>query len=293
MGINNSIKNYYDLSKPQIMYLLVFTAIATMIVNKGFNNSIIDLVIIAIAVGFGSAGSSALTGYIDRDIDKIMDRTKNRVIPTGKIKPVNSVIYGLIISSLSLIIAYIINPLCAIFMFIGIFDNVVIYSLLLKRRHSSNIILGGISGGMPVLIGYSAITTPETSWLTAVLMSALVIIWIPAHIWSLALYFKEQYKKVNVPMLTVVTDEKLSIRYIAIASIITIIFTLALYFIGVFGIIYLIFAGITGGIMLILNIQLLVAPTRKRAWTIFKYSSPYLYIIFMVMIIDSLIRITL
>ena len=293
MGINNSIKNYYDLSKPQIMYLLVFTAIATMIVNKGFNNSIIDLVIIAIAVGFGAAGSSALTGYIDRDIDKIMDRTKNRVIPTGKIKPVNSVIYGLIISSLSLILAYIINPLCAIFMFIGIFDNVVIYSLLLKRRHSSNIILGGISGGMPVLIGYSAITTPETSWLTAVLMSALVIIWIPAHIWSLALYFKEQYKKVNVPMLTVVTDEKLSIRYIAIASIITIIFTLALYFIGVFGIIYLIFAGITGGIMLILNIWLLVSPTRKRAWTIFKYSSPYLYIIFMSMIIDSLIRITL
>ena len=293
MGINNSIKNYYDLSKPQIMYLLVFTAIATMIVNKGFSNSIIDLVIIAIAVGFGAAGSSALTGYIDRDIDKIMDRTKNRVIPTGKIKPVNSVIYGLIISSLSLILAYIINPLCAIFMFIGIFDNVVIYSLLLKRRHSSNIILGGISGGMPVLIGYSAITTPETSWLTAVLMSALVIIWIPAHIWSLALYFKEQYKKVNVPMLTVVTNEKLSIRYIAIASIITIIFTLALYFIGVFGIIYLIFAGITGGIMLILNIWLLVSPTRKRAWTIFKYSSPYLYIIFMSMIIDSLIRITL
>lgn len=293
MGINNSIKNYYDLSKPQIMYLLVFTAIATMIVNKGFSNSIIDLVIIAIAVGFGSAGSSALTGYIDRDMDKIMDRTKNRVIPTGKIKPVNSVIYGLIISSLSLIIAYIINPLCAIFMFIGIFDNVVIYSLLLKRRHSSNIILGGISGGMPVLIGYSAITTPETSWLTAVLMSALVIIWIPAHIWSLALYFKEEYQKVNVPMLTVVTDEKLSIRYIAIASIITVIFTLALYFIGVFGIIYLILAGIIGGIMLILNIQLLVAPTRKRAWTIFKYSSPYLYIIFMVMIIDSLIRITI
>ena len=292
MGINNSIKNYYDLSKPQIMYLLVFTAIATMIVNKGFSNSI-DLVIIAIAVGFGSAGSSALTGYIDRDMDKIMDRTKNRVIPTGKIKPVNSVIYGLIISSLSLIIAYIINPLCAIFMFIGIFDNVVIYSLLLKRRHSSNIILGGISGGMPVLIGYSAITTPETSWLTAVLMSALVIIWIPAHIWSLALYFKEEYQKVNVPMLTVVTDEKLSIRYIAIASIITVIFTLALYFIGVFGIIYLILAGIIGGIILILNIQLLVAPTRKRAWTIFKYSSPYLYIIFMVMIIDSLIRITI
>ena len=292
MGINNSIKNYYDLSKPQIMYLLVFTAIATMIVNKGFSNSI-DLVIIAIAVGFGSAGSSALTGYIDRDMDKIMDRTKNRVIPTGKIKPVNSVIYGLIISSLSLIIAYIINPLCAIFMFIGIFDNVVIYSLLLKRRHSSNIILGGISGGMPVLIGYSAITTPETSWLTAVLMSALVIIWIPAHIWSLALYFKEEYQKVNVPMLTVVTDEKLSIRYIAIASIITVIFTLALYFIGVFGIIYLILAGIIGGIMLILNIQLLVAPTRKRAWTIFKYSSPYLYIIFMVMIIDTLIRITI
>ena len=72
MGINNSIKNYYDLSKPQIMYLLVFTAIATMIVNKGFSNSIIDLVIIAIAVGFGSAGSSALTGYIDRDIDQII-----------------------------------------------------------------------------------------------------------------------------------------------------------------------------------------------------------------------------
>ena len=142
---------------------------------------------------------------------------------------------------------------------------------------------------MPVLVGYAALQDPSKPWFTAVLMSALVIIWIPEHIWSLALYFKEDYSRVNVPMLPVVVSEKTAVRTIGLTSILTVAFSILLYFVGIFGIIYLATAIVLGGFMLAFSIWLLFDPTKDRSWQLFKYSSPYLMLIFIGMMIDSVL----
>ena len=289
MGFSSTVGLYYEVIKPRIVYLLVFTAFGSMVVGSGVNVPPIALGAIIVAVTLGSAGANVLTGYLDRDIDAVMQRTKHRPIPSGRLSAENALIYGLMLAVLSLTLSYLVSPLSALFMFLGIFVNVIIYSKILKRRNASNIIIGGISGGMPVLVGFAALPSPEKSWLTAGLMSVLVILWIPPHIWSLAIYFKDDYARVNVPMLPVVVGEKTAVRIIGLTSILTVAFSVALHFVGLFGVIYLITALVLGAIMLALSVWLLTNPSRKRAWTVFKYSSPYLTVIFIGMLIDSLI----
>ena len=167
------------------------------------------------------------------------------------------------------------------------FDNVIVYSKILKRRHPISIILGGFSGGTPVLIGYASIT--NTIDFTSIILASLVVIWIPSHIWSLALHSKEDYKKANVPMLPVIISEKASVQYIALTSFLLVIFSLLLILFYPMGIIYQITVILTGIIMVILNIWLLQKPNEDRAWIVFKYSSPYLALIFLSLIIDSLL----
>ena len=283
------IRLYFEVTKPKIWYLLVFTALGGVIFASGRPIPWMTLLIVGISVTLGSAGANTLTSYFDRDIDLIMNRTKARPIPSKRIYPSSKALYfGLILSFLSIIISYyFINLLAAALMIFGLFDNVIVYSKILKRRHPISIILGGFSGGTPVLIGYASIT--NTIEFTSIILASLVVIWIPSHIWSLALNSKEDYKKANVPMLPVIISEKASVQYIALTSFLLVIFSLLLILFYPIGIIYQITVILTGIIMVILNIWLLQKPNEDRAWIVFKYSSPYLALIFLSLIIDSLL----
>ena len=283
------IRLYFEVTKPKIWYLLVFTALGGVIFASGRPIPWMTLLIVGISVTLGSAGANTLTSYFDRDIDLIMNRTKARPIPSKRIYPSSKALYfGLILSFLSIIISYyFINLLAAALMIFGLFDNVIVYSKILKRRHPISIILGGFSGGTPVLIGYASIT--NTIDFTSIILASLVVIWIPYHIWSLALHSKEDYKKANVPMLPVIISEKASVQYIALTSFLLVIFSLLLILFYPIGIIYQITVILTGIIMVILNIWLLQKPNEDRAWIVFKYSSPYLALIFLSLIIDSLL----
>jgi protoheme IX farnesyltransferase len=190
-------------------------------------------------------------------------------------------------SVFSLLLAASLNPLSFIFMFLGIFDNVIIYSRIMKRRSPLNIIMGGFSGGMPVLIGYVAVTNEVTIF--SLLLAAIVVIWTPTHIWSLALHSKEDYAKVNVPMLPVVVKEKTAVRIIAIASILMVVFSLVIPLYYSLGSTYFISAAILGVAMLVLNLWLFLKPTKEVSWIVFKASSPYLGLIFTALILDALI----
>jgi protoheme IX farnesyltransferase len=259
-----------------------------MVVAKG-RDAPIDIMLLAIiAVTLGSSGANVLTCYIDRDIDAIMTRTKLRPLPSGRISANRALYYGLILVALSLILALIINPLSSLLMLIGIMINVIIYSKILKRRNPVNIIIGGFSGGLPALIGYAAVKGTILEALPF-LIAGLVVLWIPTHIWSLALKYREDYAKAKVPMLPVVVEENVAIRCIASTTIILIIFTLAIYFIGFFGLIYLTVAGALSVAMLFLNIKLFLKPSERNAWIVFKFSSPYLALIFIAMMLDKLI----
>jgi protoheme IX farnesyltransferase len=282
-----SFTNYYELTKPNIWYLLVFTALGAAVAAGGLKNPI-GVILVIVSTALGSAGANTLTCYIDRDIDAIMQRTKHRPIPSGRITPARALYFGLAISVLSIVFALLLNPLSALLMFLGIADNVVVYSMLLKRRNPLNIILGGFSGGAPALIGYTGIAGGIS--LEAILVASLVMIWIPAHIWSLSLRFKDDYSKVKVPMMPVITSNSTAIRIISLSSILLVAFSLVPYMFRIFGPIYLASAIVLGAGIIYLSIKLLFVPTEERAWTLFKFTSPYLAIIFVAMMVDTVLR---
>lgn len=234
------------------------------------------------------SASNTLTCYLDRDIDGVMERTKDRPLPTHRIYPATkALIFGLVLLALSLAGALVINPLSFLMIAIGVFDNVIIYSLFLKRRNPLNIILGGISGGMPVLFGWTAVTMGIT--LLPVILAVLIMLWIPNHIWNLAIYYKDDYRKAGVPMLPVVVDMKSAVRLIVLSVILMFPLSLIPAFLGL-GVLYLAVAVGFGLIILAGNIYTFYKPSMDHAWTMFKLSSPYLFLLFTAMVIDAIMK---
>jgi heme o synthase len=291
LTVGNTVRNYYELTKPKIWYLLVFTAFgAALTASLLFNISIQPLTWLLLigGVAAGSAAADTLTGYNDRDIDAIMDRTRGRPIPSGRISPQKALIFGLILAAISLIFSWFINIWAFALMAFGLFDNIIVYSKWLKRRSQLNIILGGFSGAAPAMIGYVAVTTQNIE--IGLVMAGLVFLWIPTHIWSLALHFKRDYTKAGIPMLPVVSSEKKSVRIIACTTLMMVAFSILPFFFNQFGLIYLITAGIFGVAMIGVSIWLLTKPSEKVSWIVFKFSSPYLTALFIAFMIDAFFR---
>jgi protoheme IX farnesyltransferase len=249
----------------------------------------LDVVVAAlVAITAASAGCDTLTSYIDRDIDAVMQRTKNRPIPSGRIRADRALLWGLLLAGVGLVLAYWVNVLSFIWIALGVFDNVVVYSLLLKRRSSLNIILGGISGGMPVMFGWSAVTGGYS--VLSILLAALVVLWIPGHIWSLAIFTRNDYKRAHVPMLPVVTNLTTALRCIVSTVVLMIPFSIWVFFEGGFGLVYLAAAVLFGVWVLWINLKLFLHPNDDLAYRAFKVSSPYLFALFVAMILDSFIH---
>ncbi|WOV93812.1 MAG: heme o synthase [Candidatus Nitrosoabyssus spongiisocia] len=304
--VQSQIAVYYELTKPKIWYLLLFTAISAIVIASniyGIQVSPITWILVIVSVGTGSAAANTLTNYHDRDIDAIMERTKDRPIPSKRIYPAeNARDFGLVLAGISLVTAGMISftttieqgLLAAGFIAFGLFNNVLIYSHMLKRNYRSNIILGGLCGGSPPLIGWVAVTTSDL-WTVGLIMAGLVFIWIPMHIWALTLHFKEDYIKVNVPMLTAVQSESSASRTIAISTIVMTAFSIIPFFLTlqngepVTGQIYLWTAIASGILMLVLSGWVLRNATEKTAWVLFKFSSPYLAVLFIGLMVDSVL----
>lgn len=281
---------YSQLLKPRMVALLVFTAAVGMAVaasSYGLTLSLGTWVTGLVAITAGTAGCNALTGYIDRDIDKVMERTHDRPLCTGRIHPASrAVAVGAGLLGVSLLLSGLRNPLALGFMSIGIVDNVVIYSLWLKRTTRWNIVLGGISGGMPVAFGWAYAS--GTLGLAAILLAVLVILWTPTHIWSLALRYREDYARAGVPMLPVVTAEKAALRCMVATAALLVPFSLILPLATrVAGLGYVLVAGAFGIPLLALSAWLWLRPTRAGAWTLFKFSSPYLAVVFLALLVSA------
>ena len=287
--VGNRFKNYFELTKPKIWYLLVFTSFGSAVTaSLLFHIPIqpITWVFLLGGVAAGSAAADTLTGYNDRDIDAIMDRTKGRPLPSGRIAPKDALIFGLTLAGISLVLAWFVNIWAFILMALGLFDNIIIYSKWLKRKSQWNIILGGFSGGAPALIGYVAVTTQHIE--LGLVMAGLVFLWIPTHIWSLSLHVKKDYKKAGVPMLPVVSSEEKSVRVIAGTTLMMVLFSVLPFFLKQFGLIYVSTAAVFGVAMVCLSVWLLLRPSERAAWTVFKFSSPYLTALFVAFMVDAL-----
>jgi protoheme IX farnesyltransferase len=280
---------YVEVTKPSTVALLVFTCVGSMVAAGGVGElSLGGWALALIAITAGCAAADTLTCYIDRDIDALMDRTKGRPLPGKRIDPPQkALVWGLFLAALSMGLSFLFNPLAALWMFLGLFDNVVIYSLLVKRRSCTNILLGSLSGGMPALFGW-AVVQGTISW-TPLLISLLVITWTPNHIWNLAIRYREDYARANVPMLPVVTNLKRAVNLIAMSVVFMVVESVLLGVVGEFGPAYFTVAILGGIVSLIGHAYLYLRPTERNAWLMFKLSSLYLALIFTGMIVDRLL----
>ncbi|CAC11577.1 heme A: farnesyltransferase related protein [Thermoplasma acidophilum] len=277
---------YFSYTKPKVWSLLVFVgAIGAVIAIPYFNLHYISLIVLAtIAVMLGSMGAEATTNYIDKDIDAVMSRTMKRPLVTGQIKPINGLLFGLVLMFLSIAILAAFGKLyAALFMGIGLFDNVFIYSYLTKRRTPWNIILGGFSGGFPVVIGWYTVTSKFSilPWF----LFLLVVVWIPIHVWSLAYRYRDDYNRAHVPMMTSIHNDRISAICISSAAIILFAFSIIPAFFRVMPMVYMILASAIAVPMIFYSIVFVRHPDRKNSLKLFIYSSPYLAIIFVLVLI--------
>ena len=295
---------YYELTKPKIWYLLVFTAFGAALTASNIYDIEISpatWMLMLFSVAAGSAAANTLTNYHDRDIDAIMERTKDRPLPSKRIYPAEKARnFGLVLAGISLVLAFGISFTTTLeqgawattFIAFALINNILVYSYMLKRRSRTNIILGGLCGGAPPLIGWVAVSMTDL-WTMGLAMAGLVFIWIPMHIWALTLHFKDDYIKVNVPMLTAVQSEKTSARIIAGSTVVMVLFSIAPFFIttesgeNMVGGVYLWTAIASGALMLALSIWVIVKPIENASWTLFKFSSPYLAVLFIALMVDS------
>ena len=240
---------------------------------------------LVIAGGLASAGSSALNHYYDRDIDPKMTRTSKRPIPSGRMAASHVLIYGLGVSCISVVYGlFLINPISAFFIAVGIFSYVIIYTVWLKRLNTSNIVIGGIAGSAASWAGWSAATGSLD--ILGFLVGFLVFVWTPSHFWCLAMKIKEEYAQANVPMLPVVIGMEKTSKYILVNTMILLPYSLILYAFGM-GVVYTIIAAVSGGLMLAYHYKLTKTPTSEFAWKAYKVTAPYLTIIFVAVALDA------
>jgi heme o synthase len=279
-----TVSAYWELMKPKIVLLLDFTAIAAFLVATSSVN-VVRLAAVIMAGTLASGGAGALNSYLDEDIDRRMGRTSRRPIPLGEISPVNALIFGIGLIATGLTVsAVFLPPLAGLFIFLGAAIYVLFYTKYLKRRTSLNIVLGGSAGSCAPLAGWAA-ATGNLSAIAPWLMAALVFVWTPSHFWALALRAVGDYTRAGIPMLPVVLGERKTAQYIALNTFLLVPVSLTLWPFG-FSLIYLVTAIILGIGMIFVDLRLVFNPTKTQAWTAFKFSSPYLAIVFLAMVVD-------
>ena len=288
MGINEII----EISKPRIVVLLVITAVTSMyaaskLVTGASQLDYLDYLHIIVAGALASAGSSALNHYYDKDIDPKMSRTSSRPIPSGRMAASHVLLYGLAVSCISVIYGFFaLNAISAFFIALGIFSYVIIYTVWLKRRNTSNIVIGGIAGSAAAWAGWAAATGSMD--LLGFLVGSLVFVWTPSHFWCLAMKIKDEYAQAEVPMLPVVIGMQKTSKFILGNTLILIPYSLLLVLIpDGLGIVYTVIASVSGGLMLVYHYKLTKTPTSEFAWKAYKVTAPYLTIIFVAVALDA------
>lgn len=288
------LSDYIEVTKPRIVVVLVITAITTALAATRFDStpltpwdiSLYHLLFLGIAGCLASMGSSALNHYFDRDIDKIMSRTVNRPIPSGRLNPKHVLIYGNILCASSVIISFLtLNLMATAMIALGIFFYVFVYTLWLKRSNVSNIVVGGFAGSAASMAGWA--TTTGSMDVLGFLIGCLVFLWTPPHFWSFAIKSKEEYESVKVPMLPVLIGNEKTAGYIFANTAILLPYSLSLYLFGL-GVLYFITAAISGSLMLVYHYKLTKYPNPDFAWKAYKITAPYLVVIFISLAFDSL-----
>ncbi len=284
-GWRGSLADYFVLTKPWIVGLLIATTMAAMFVAQ---RGVPPLSLIAFTFFGGSmtaAGASALNSYFDRDIDPLMSRTSRRPIPAGKIAPRDALVFALSLSAGGLfVLGAFVNILSALLALVGLLYYSVIYTLILKRSTPQNIIIGGAAGAIPPMVGWAAVTG-ELS-LFAVYLFLVIFCWTPPHTWALMLMVTKDYERVRVPMMPVARGEPETRWQIVLYSLLLVAITLLPFSSRDLGWLYLGSALALGAWFLYLAVRLWRDQSKRTARRLYYYSNAYLALLFLFMVLD-------
>jgi len=284
-AVRKVIVDYYGLTKPGVMSLLLFTTFTAMLMAAGGLPSVTLVVWTLLGGALASASSAAINMYFDRDIDALMKRTKTRPIPSGRVAPTNALVFGIALGVIAFAqLALTVNLLAAALSVAGILYYVFIYTLWLKRTTPQNIVIGGAAGSVPPLVGWAAVT--DHIGLTAALLFLIVFVWTPPHFWALALLKKDEYRKVGIPMMPAVYGDDATKRQILVYTIALAAVTLVLVPLHLMGVIYLACAIALDAAFFAFAIWVARSGSKQSEGLMYRFSMLYLALLFVAMAID-------
>ncbi len=280
---------FVALTKPRIIELLLVTTVPTMVVAEGGIPSLWLMAATVIGGTLAAGGANTFNMYIDRDIDRLMERTKTRPIVTGEVSPKEALVFAWAIEVAAFAWLWgFVNLLSAVLAVSATLFYVFIYTLWLKRTSKSNIVIGGAAGAAPVLVGWSAVTN-QLDWAPVVLF-AIIFYWTPPHFWALAIRYREDYEAAEVPMLPVVETMRTVALRIVMYSLMLWALTLIFTPVAGMGWLYTVSAIVLGAIFLGLALQVLRRPEPALAMRLFGWSITYVTLLFAAMAADEIVR---
>lgn len=281
----NLLKEFIILTKPRVNLLIIFTAIVGMLLAHKHHLDYELIFFASIGIGLAASSAAIINHVIDQDIDSIMDRTKSRPLVKGFIKPLHAIYFAIFLSVTSIVLLYtLVNTLTAVLTFLTIIIYSLIYSVYLKNLTPQNIVIGGIAGAMPPLLGWTSITNQIEPF--PLILFLIIFLWTPPHFWALAVYKYNDYKKADIPMLPVTHGKDFARLHIFLYSILLFCITLFPYILNLSGNIYLIGTIIIGLKLMIDSYMLMRSKSDTRAIQLFRYSITYLAILFALLLVD-------
>ena len=278
------VSDYFEMTKPKVQSLLLFTTITTMYVAGDPSLGLVALTCLGGALSAGGAG--AINHALDRDLDRMMKRTADRPVASGRVSPRAALVFGVLLGCASFaLLALTVNPLAAVLAMSGLLGYVLVYTIWLKRSTPQNIVIGGAAGAVPPLVAWAAVTGGLDG--TPLYLFAIVFFWTPPHFWSLSLLMKDEYARAGVPMMPVVRGEAETRRQILLYTVLLYAVSQLPFCAGAFGAVYLAGSVTLGAVFIAGAVRLLRRPERRTALRLYLYSLAYLALLFGLMVADA------
>jgi heme o synthase len=278
-------RDYYELTKPRVVLLIVFTAIVGMFLAVPGWPGTAAIVFGTLGIGFAASSAAVVNHVLDARIDRQMIRTRGRPLPQGKLSEGRALAFALLLCVVSMLVLwFLVNPLTAALTFLSLIGYAVVYTVYLKRATPQNIVIGGAAGAAPPVLGWVAVTGDVHAH--ALLLFLIIFVWTPPHFWALAIARRADYEKVGIPMLPVTHGDEFTRQFILLYTVLLLLVTVLPYLSGLSGLIYLVTALALGVRFLYLVVRMKLDDRSDLPMRVFRYSINYLMILFAALLID-------
>jgi len=287
-SVSSTFSDYLELTKPRVVALMILTSVIGMMLAVPGMVPLDALILGNLGIALCAGSAAAINHLVDRQVDQMMARTRNRPVATGRVDPVPASLFAFVIGALGtyILVAYV-NMLTAVLTILSLVGYAVVYTLWLKRATPQNIVIGGLAGAAPPLLGWTAVTGEIHPH--ALLLVLIIFAWTPPHFWALAVHRLDDYREAKIPMLPVTHGEKYTKLNILLYTLIMFAVTLLPFVFGMFSWIYLAGAVVLGGIFLYWSVIMIIGKDPEAGMSTFKYSILYLMLLFVVMLADHYI----